>query len=149
MGDREDVLTGFHFQIVVDGFLSGLFLELNGAGGDSEVIEHKVMAEGARDTLIQKQPGRLTGGATLTLKQGVTSSMEFWAWREMVVSGDIKGARQNGSIFMYNQANEIVAQWDFTDAWPAKIDGPSFTSDSNTYGVEELTIVTEAFGRVQ
>jgi phage tail-like protein len=145
---REDVLTGFHFEIKVDGFLSGFFLEVSGVNDESEVIDHKVMSEGVKESLNFKIPGRLTGGATLTLKQGVTSSLQFWGWRQMVVDGDIEGARQNGSILMYDQAFDLIAQWDFTNAWPSKIDGPTFASDATTYGVEELTIVTESFGRV-
>ncbi|MEO0561275.1 MAG: phage tail protein [Chloroflexota bacterium] len=148
MGDREDVLTGFHFEVIVDGFLSGYFLELTGVDESSEVIDHKVMAEQAKEDIIFKIPGRTTGGATLTLKQGITSNMQFWTWRQMVVDGDVAGARQNGSINMYNQALEIIGTWEFTEAWPSKIDGPTFTSDATTYGVEELTIVTETFGRV-
>jgi phage tail-like protein len=147
MGAREDVLTGFHFEIKIDGFISGYFTELSGVGSETEVIDHKVMSDGAKESIIMKVPGRLTWG-DITMKRGITSDMEFWTWRQMVVDGDVAGARQNGSIIMYDQTFTPVAQWDFTNAWPSKIDGPTFTSDANTYGVEELTLVHEGLTRV-
>ncbi|MEO0565196.1 MAG: phage tail protein, partial [Chloroflexota bacterium] len=102
MGDREDVLTGFHFEIKIDGFISGYFTELSGVGSETEVIDHKVMSDGVKESIIYKVPGRLAWG-DITMKRGITSNMDFWTWRQMVVDGDVAGARQNGSIIMYDQ----------------------------------------------
>ncbi|MEO0561276.1 MAG: phage tail protein [Chloroflexota bacterium] len=147
MSDREDVLTSFNFEIRIDGFISGHFTELSGLGSESEVIEHKVMSDGVKESLTYKIPGRLSRG-DITIKRGVTSNLDFWKWRQMVVDGDINGARQNGSIFMYDQKKTIVAQWNFVNAWPAKIDGLQFTAETNGYGVEELVLTHEGCARV-
>jgi len=60
----------------------------------------------------------------------------------------VNGARADGSIVMYDQALTEVARWNFQQAWPVKVTGPSVKSDSNEIGVEELTIAHEYIERV-
>jgi phage tail-like protein len=48
-----------------------------------------------------------------------------------------------------NQSGEIVAKWDFVNAWPSKVSGPSVQSDSSALGVEEMTLVHEGIVRSQ
>lgn len=85
----------------------------------------------------------------ITLKRGITAQMDIWAWRKKVEDGMVDDARTNGSIIMLDQELTPVAQWDFENAWPSKVSGPQVQSDSNNFGVEELTIVHEYIVRVQ
>jgi phage tail-like protein len=48
---------------------------------------------------------------------------------------------------MFDRDGAQAARWDFNNAWPLKISGPSPKSDSNEIGVEELTITHEAIQR--
>jgi phage tail-like protein len=142
-----DPLVGFHFQIEVSGKVAGFFTEISGLGSETEVIEHKVVDPAGHD-IIQKLPGRLKW-TEVTLKRGITSVMDFWDWRKMVEDGNVQGARSNGSIIMLDQSLKPVAQWDFVNGWPSKISGPQVQSDSNAFGVEEMTIVHEGIKRIK
>jgi len=147
MGTRgTDPLVGFHFMLDVQGEVKGLFTEVGGLGSETEVVEHKVSRDGI--DFVQKIPGRLKWG-DITLKRGITAEMDMWSWRAKVEKGDIGGARKNGSIIMLDQALTPVAQWDFTNAWPSKLSGPQLQSDSNAFGVEELTLVHEGIVRIK
>ncbi|MBN8620293.1 MAG: phage tail protein [Anaerolineae bacterium] len=147
MGTRgTDPLVGFHFMLDVQGEVKGLFTEVGGLGSETEVVEHKVSRDGI--DFVQKIPGRLKWG-DITLKRGITAEMDMWSWRAKVEKGDISGARKNGSIIMLDQALTPVAQWDFTNAWPSKLSGPQLQSDSNAFGVEELTLVHEGIVRIK
>jgi len=130
----------------VQGEVKGLFTEVGGLGSETEVVEHKVSRDGI--DFVQKIPGRLKWG-DITLKRGITAEMDMWTWRAKVEKGDIVGARKNGSIIMLDQALAPVAQWDFTNAWPSKLSGPQLQSDSNAFGVEELTLVHEGIVRIK
>jgi phage tail-like protein len=143
----SDPLVGFHFKIDIQGKVTGFFTEVSGLGSETEIIEHKVVTEGGVE-VVQKIPGRLKWG-DITLKRGITATMDAWMWRKMVEDGDIQGARSNGSIIMFDQALTPVAQWDFENAWPVKITGPSLQSDSNAFGIEEMTITHEYIKRVK
>jgi phage tail-like protein len=147
MAEREDPLVGFHFGIEIQGVVNGFFTECSGIGSEQEVIEHKVVSESGQE-VVMKLPGRLKW-ENITLKRGITSSMDIWDWRKQVEDGDVDGARHNGSIVMYDQRLSAVARWNFENAWPVKVTGPQPKSDSNDIGVEELTIAHEYIVRVQ
>lgn len=142
-----DPLVSFNFAIDVPGKLSGHFMECSGLGSESEVIDHKIMASGAKEPIIRKVPGRLKWG-DITLKRGITANMDMWDWRKLVEQGTVDQARLDGSIIMYDQNHTEVARWNFSKGWPSKISGPSVKSDSNEIGIEEIVIVHEGIRRV-
>src|SRR5579883_1846594 len=85
---------------------------------------------------------------TFTLKRGITDAMDMWKWRKLVEQGDIDSARKNGSITMYNQQGTAVAKWNFTNAWPSKLTGPSANAGNNEVAIEELELTHEGYERV-
>lgn len=147
MADREDPLVAFKFGLEIEGKLSGLFTTVSGIGSETEVVSQKVVNPDTGETIIQQIPGRLTW-TPVTLKRGVTSSMDIWEWRQSVVQGDIEGARTNCSIIAYSQDNTEIARWNFENAWPSKVVGPEMDSSSTTYMMEDVTIVHEGVERV-
>jgi len=142
---REDPVVGFHFALDVQGVIKGYFTEVSGIGSETEVAVQKVVNEKGIQVVL-KVPGRLKWG-DITLKRGLTSNMDLWKWRKLVEDGDVKNSRKNGSIIMFDQSLKPVAQWDFKNAWPSKISGPSPKSDSNDLQIEEITIVHEYIAR--
>ena len=138
-------LVGFHYAIEIQGVVTGYFTECSGIGSEHEMIEHKIVDEKGRE-LVQKIPGRLKW-QDVTLKRGITNNMDIWDWRDQVVLGKVDDARRNGSVVMFNQQLSEVARWNFENAWPSKVSGPSMKSDSNEFGVEELVITHEGLYR--
>jgi phage tail-like protein len=147
MADREDPLVAFKFGLEIEGKLSGFFTTVSGIGSESEVVEHKVTNPDTGETIIQKIPGRLSW-TDVTLKRGVTSSVDVWEWRQQIVDGLVDDARTNCSIVAYNQSNEEIARWNLDSAWPSKVTGPEMDAGSQDYMVEEITIVHEGLSRV-
>ncbi|UCD08522.1 MAG: phage tail protein [Dehalococcoidales bacterium] len=143
---REDPLLGVHFGLEVSGKISGYFTEVSGLGSETETIEQKVVNEKGHEVVL-KIPGRLKWG-DIVLKRGITSNLDMWEWRKQVEEGDVANARMNGSIVMYDQTLTEVARWNFNQAWPTKISGPTPKADSNEIGVEELTLAHEFIERV-
>ncbi len=141
-----DPLVSFNFGVEVSGSISGYFTEVSGLGSEHEVVEHK-LNDGKGGEIVRKIPGRMKWG-DITLKRGITASMDIWTWRKMVEDGNVSGARKNGSIMMYDQEGSIVARWDFKEGWPSKVTGPTPKSDSNEVGIEELVIVHEKIERI-
>ena len=147
MADREDPLVAFKFGLEIEGKLAGYFQTVSGIGSESEVIEHKIVDDNTGETINQKIPGRLTW-TDITLKRGVTSSIDVWEWRQEIVDGKVDDARTNCSIVAYNQANDEVARWNLESAWPSKVVGPEMDSGGTDLMVEEMTIVHEGLERV-
>ena len=144
-GRDSDPLIGFNYRLEIEGKLAGYFTEVSGIGSEHEIVEHKVVDDNGRE-IVQKIPGRLKW-ENVTLKRGITDAMDIWDWRKLVEDGKMGEARTNCSIIMMDRNYEDVARWDFVEAWPSKVSGPSVKSDSNEFGVEEVTLVHEGMVR--
>jgi len=57
------------------------------------------------------------------------------------------GARKNVSVIMMDRNYQDVARWEFTNAWPCRITGPSVKSGSNEFGIEEVEFTCEGMTR--
>jgi phage tail-like protein len=147
MAEREDPLIAFHFGLDLSGSVVGLFSHVGGLGSETEVVENKVVSDGTKEA-VQMIPGRLKW-TPITLKRGVTSSLDIWDWRQLVVDGKIKEARKPASIIAYDPEGTPVAKWDMVDAWPSKVTGPEFDSTTGNLMFEEVTIVFEYVKRVK
>ena len=146
MTTHEDPLVGFHFGVDVQGKIAGFFTECSGLGSEHEIIEHKVITDNGQE-VVMKIPGRMKW-EDISLKCGITSSMDIWDWRQDVNNGNVDSARRDGSIVMYDQNLSEVARWNFERAWPSKVTGPQPKADSNEIGVEELNLTHEGIERV-
>ena len=145
MAERHP-LIGAHFALDVDGVVSAFFKEASGFSNSSEVVTHQAV-DAAGKSVVQKIPGDLTWD-DLTLSRGITDDKALWDWRQKVIDGDVAGARANGSVIMYNQANEEMARFNFTNGWPSSWKGPDVSSEDQSVAVEEITIAHEGLERV-
>lgn len=146
-GRPSDPLMGFNFRLEIEGKLTGYFTECNGIGTEHEIVEHKVVDEQGRE-FVQKIPGRIKV-ENITLKRGITDTMDIWDWRAEVENGNMGAARTNGSVVMMDRNYQDLARWNFENGWPSKVSGPTVKADSNEFGVEEVTIVIERLERVK
>lgn len=141
MDDFEYPLVGFHFFVEVQGKLVGAFREVSGLNSESEVVEYK--SSGPKgDLKVRTIPGR-PKGAVITCKRGVTKNKDMWTWRKEIEDGKFESARKNGSIVMYDQQHTEVARWNFTNAWPSKVEGPSLNAGNNEVAIESITLQAE------
>ena len=143
---ERDPLIGAHFALDVDGVVSAFFKEATGFNNASEVITHQAVDEQGR-SVIQKLPGDLTWD-DITLRRGISDDQALWDWRQKVIEGKVNDARANGSVIMYNQSNEEVARFNFTNGWPSGWKGPDVNAEDQTVAIEEITIAHEGLERV-
>ncbi len=143
---ERDPLIGAHFALEVDGVVSAFFAEATGFNNSSEVITHQAVDDKGR-TVLQKIPGTLSYD-DITLRRGITDDTALWDWRQKVIDGDVSGARANGSVIMFNAANQEMARFNFENGWPSGWKGPDVKADDNAVAIEELTIAHERLERV-
>ena len=144
MADKDPLVSAW-FGVEFQGQLVGAFRECTGLGSENEVVEYKASDKGKY--VIKKVAGNLKWN-NITLKRGITDSMDMWKWRGLVEQGQMSEARKNGTITMYNLQGEPIAKWDFTNAWPSKLSGPSANASNNEVAIEELEITHEGYKRV-
>ena len=144
MADRDPVPSAW-FSVEFQGQIVGAFRECTGLGSENEVVEYKASDKGKY--VIKKVAGNLKWN-NITLKRGMTDSMDMWKWRGLVEEGKMSEARKNGTITMYDLQQKPIAKWDFVNAWPSKLTGPSANAGNNEVAIEELEITHEGYKRV-
>jgi len=144
---KKDPLVSAWFGVEFQGQVAGAFRECTGLGSENDVVEYK--ASGPKGEFVMKKvPGRMKWN-DITLKRGITDTMDMWKWRQKVEEGKVDEARKNGSVVMFNQQGQEVARWDFVSAWPSKISGPTANAGTNDVAIEELAITHEGYKRVK
>ncbi len=143
---ETDPLVSAWFGVEFQGQLVGAFRECTGLGSENEVVEYKASDKGKY--VIKKVAGNLKWN-NITLKRGITDAMDMWKWRGLVEEGKMSEARKNGTITMFNLQGESIAKWDFTNAWPSKLTGPSANASNNEVAIEELELTHEGYKRTQ
>jgi phage tail-like protein len=145
--EEKNPLVSAWFGVEFQGQVTGAFRECTGLGSENEIVEYK--ASGPRgEFVVKKVPGRMKWN-NVTLKRGITDSMDMWQWRKLVEQGDVDEARKNGSIVMFDQKGTEVARWNFVNAWPSKLNGPTANANNNEVAIEELELTHEGYERVK
>ena len=94
-----------------------------GLGTETEVVE--VRPDDL--SVILKRPGR-TRWSDIVLERGYTATDDLWKWRRQIETG-ITDLRPM-SIRIDDAAGNPVATWNFENAWPVKVTGPSVKADA-------------------
>ena len=146
-GLPNDALAGHHFSIEIDGVSLAQFQEVSGIASEVEVIDLK---ENTRDGkfLIHKLPGNRKA-PSITLKRAKSASKDLWDWHEKIFQGRVAEARKNGSVVLYDYMHAEVGRYNFTNAWPSKVQMSSLKAGSNEVLMEEITIVCEELHRAK
>lgn len=137
----KDPQVVHHFALEVQGIEAATFREASGFSSSSEVIENREVGAGGKQ-FLSKQPGNIKW-ADITLKRGITDSLDLYDWRQLVVDGRIDEARKDGSIVTYAADGAEISRFSFVRGWPKEWKGPDVNATNNDVAVEEITITHE------
>ncbi|MFD2673187.1 phage tail protein [Marinicrinis sediminis] len=140
-GERRDPYRNFRFRVEIDGIQQAGFSEVSGFDANIDVIEYR---EGDDITTPRKLPG-LTKYGNITLKWGVTDSMELFEWLQDAMDGTIE--RKTVTIIAIDEEGSDAATWQIMEAWPMKYTAPDFNATSSDVGIELLEIAHEGMLR--
>jgi phage tail-like protein len=137
-GERRDPYRAFNFQLEIDGIPRGAFSEVAGLTADGDAVDYR---EG---TDLQPSVRKLMGlrkYSNVTLKRGYTQDQSLWAWYANISNG--VSDRRNVTIVLMNEQRQPVLRWHAENAWPNKIEGPSFKASGNEVAIESVELVHE------
>lgn len=144
-GERNDPYRNFRFKVQIEGIQIASFADATIPDSTTEAVPYR---EGTYPTHERKLSG-LTKYGTITLKKGLTDSMELYNWKKQVEdSGAIK-ARKSMSLILIDEEGNEKAQWDIQDAWPTKYDSSDFSAKANEVVIESFEIVHEGVKRTK
>jgi phage tail-like protein len=142
---RNDPYRNCRFRIEIDGITQAGFNECTLADTSTEVVEYR---EGTDPTHPRKLSGQSKYG-NVTLKWGVTDSIELFNWYQTIVQVGAMGNRKNMSITIVDEAGDDKARWELVEAWPTKYTAPSLSAKGNDVAIESMEIVAESYKQVK
>jgi phage tail-like protein len=136
----------FIFKLTLGGAeAAGYFAEVAGFSTESHVIEHTAAtAQGL--PLPQKFAGQVSW-ANITLKRGIDTNAQLWAWRQKILNGQIDANREDCQIDVLDWTKATIVTFKFIRAWPCKYTSPGLNAGGNEILVEELELAHEGFER--
>jgi len=132
-GKKTNLHTFFRFRLEISGITVAIISEVTGLPPEAET-KHK---EKDVNTDVHRLPKKIKY-QPLTLKRGITNSMDLWTWYNGTGSGKIE--RKDGAIVMLDAAGEDAWRWNFTGAYPVQWAGPDFKADSSAIAFESVTL---------
>jgi phage tail-like protein len=143
-GQRNDPYRNFRFRLEIDDIVQAAFSAATIPDSTQDPIEYR---DGNETTTVRKLPGLVKYG-NVTLKWGITDSMDLYNWRKLVEEGKMNDARRNLAIILQDEEGNDKARWEFNDAWPSKYDAPDLDGKGSDVAIETLEIVHEGMKRV-
>jgi phage tail-like protein len=141
-GTLVDPYRNFNFKLEIQGVVEGHFTECSGLGVRVQPIRYR---EGGVGQVVRAIPGRVDY-AEVTLRYGLTKSLELWNWFMKSVQGQVE--RRNVSIVVLEpNGSDEALRWNLLDAWPCEWRGAMLDAIANDAAIEELKLAFEKLER--
>ncbi len=144
-GARTDPYRNFRFRVEIDGIQTASFAEATIPDTTTDSVDYR---EGT-DLPFQKKLSGLTKYGNITLKRGLTDSVEIYQWRKSVEDAGAIKARKNISLVLIDEEGNDKARWDIMEAWPTKYSPSGFSAKANEVVIETLELVHEGIKRTK
>ena len=139
---RDDPLRNFRFRLEIDQVTQGYFSEVT-IGDTPDPIDYR---EGTDPTHVRNLSG-LTKYGNISLKWGVTDSVELYEWRKAVLAAGATDNRKTVKIVVIDEAGADKASFLVSEAWPTKYDPSDLNAKGNEVFIELLELVNEGIER--
>ncbi len=141
---RLDPLQNFRFRVEIDGIATAAFSEVSIGPMTVETIDYR---EGTDPPHVRKIPGLAKTG-DVTLKRGITRSLDLYHWFRQVATGQLAGNRRTVAITIMDEALNDAARFVVSEAWPTKYEPSDLNGKGNEICIETLELANEGIERV-
>ncbi len=135
-------LPVYNYKVEIDGETVG-FSEVSGLSVDYETstyVESSISGIGPRRMYMPSQKK----SAAVTLKKGVVTGVSvatLFAWIDSIQLNRVD--KKDVYVRLCDENGAAVVSWKVINAFPTKLDAPSFTADSNDVAVESMELMAD------
>ncbi|NEO17457.1 MULTISPECIES: phage tail protein [unclassified Moorena] len=127
----------FYYRVTIDGDDSHAFSEVSGLSIEYETITY-------RDGLSYKDGAKYMPGLdtpiNLTLQKGIVRKDSYlFEWFSTINLNTVE--KRDIRIDLLDESGEAVVSWEVGNAFPKKLDAPSFNATSNEVAIESLELM--------
>lgn len=141
----KDPYRNFRFRVEIDGVGVAAFTDVTIADTTTGAVEYR---EGTDPNVLRKLSA-LNKSSNISLKKGITDSMDLFNWRKAVIDKGADANRKNISIILIDEEGSDKVRWDIVNTWPIKYANGALNSKGEEVLVEELEIIHEGITRTK
>ncbi|GLU34883.1 phage tail protein [Trinickia caryophylli] len=144
---QRDPFRGFRFRVEITGIIVAAFSEVNVPDVTVDTVDYR---EGT-DPSFRRTLSGLTSYGRVTLKKGMTYSMDLYNWHYQVVQRGTSApnARRSASITLLDTDGSTAAQWSLFNAWPTVYQTTGLNASSAEVMIETLELAIEYMKRMK
>jgi phage tail-like protein len=140
---RNDPVRNFRYRLEIDSITQAGFSEVAIADTTIEAVDYR---EGI-DPMLRKVPG-LRKHPIITLKKGLTNSVDLFEWYQENLGGLVKEKRRKVVIVAQDEAGVEVRRFVIPEAWPVKYITSDLNAKGNEVVIETIELANEGIERV-
>lgn len=138
-------LPSYNYRVEIGGVAIG-FSEVSGLSITRETVTYKESptAGGAPGPVVMNMPSQLQQ-PTLTMKKGLVKTTSIGALFKWISSIQINQVEKKDIyIRLCDEKGDAVISWKVVNAFPKKLDAPSFSASSNDAAIESMELMADA-----
>lgn len=138
-------LPSYNYRVEIGGVAIG-FSEVSGLSITRETVTYKESptSGGAPGPVVMNMPSQLQQ-PTLTLKKGLVKTSSIGALFKWISSIQINQVEKKDIyIRLCDEKGDAVISWKVVNAFPKKLDAPSFSASSNDAAIESMELMADA-----
>lgn len=127
----------FYYQVSIGGEDTIAFSEVSGLAIEYETITYK---DGLSWRYGAKHMPGMGTPVNLTLQKGIVKADSYlFDWISTIKLNTVE--KRDITISLLNENHEPTVSWEVTDAFPTKLDVPTFSATSNEVAIESLDLM--------
>jgi phage tail-like protein len=142
---RNDPYRNFRFKVEIDGINIASFSDATIPESTTDSVDYR---EGDEPPYQRKLSG-LSKYGTLSLKKGLTDSLDLYNWRKQVEDFGASKARKSISLILIDEEGNDKSRWDINEAWPSKYTTSGFEGKGNAVMIETFELTLEKMKRTK
>ena len=136
-------LPVYNFRVEIDGQTVG-FSEVTGLSIGYETISYVESPTAGLGPRFMHMPGKKTP-PKITLKKGVVTGVSvatLFAWVDSIQLNRVQ--KKDLAIRLCDENGTPVVSWKVLNAFPTKLDAPSFTASANDVAIESIELMADS-----
>jgi len=138
LADAFDSSPAYAFKVTIDGIELPKVTEVSGLKSEVDKIELKQQLADGKYVARQLIGRAKTGEFTVT--RGLTDSSTVTDWLNVVMKGDVAGARKTAAIELLDYQGGVIKKYEFRNCWVRSVEVNSLKAGATEQATEKFTV---------
>lgn len=138
LADSFDSSPAYAFKVTIDGIELPKVTEVSGLKQEIDKIELKQQLADGKYVARQLIGRAKTGEFTVT--RGLTESKTVSDWLNVVMKGDVAGARKTATVELLDYEGGTIKKYEFRNCWVRSVEINSLKAGATEQATEKFTV---------